>query len=126
MFVGALVLLFSGVIIAASTSLPVMNAIINIFNPEFEGTVIKEPIPHFNKFQIWVSVLVTILSAKTVHLRYKTKDWNSNQKKSFITKSLIYTGLAIALTFITSLCIDFYHWKSVSYTHLTLPTICSV
>jgi len=116
MFVGALVLLFSGIIIAASTSLPVMNAIINIFNPEFEGTVIKEPIPHFNKFQIWVSVLVTILSAKTVHLRYKTKEWNNNQKKSFIVKSLIYVGLAVALTFLTSLCIDFYHWK---YTLLT-------
>ncbi|MBT8232963.1 MAG: cytochrome c biogenesis protein CcsA, partial [Bacteroidia bacterium] len=33
MFVGALVLLFSGTIIAASTSLPVINAIIQIFNP---------------------------------------------------------------------------------------------
>ena len=123
MFVGALVLLFSGLIIAASTSLPVMNAIISIFNPEFEGTVIKDPIPHFNKFQIWVSVLVTILSAKTIHLRYKTKEWNTNQKKSFVIKTLTYAAIAGVLTFVTSLFIDFYHWKYVLLTACAFFTI---
>jgi len=111
MFVGALVLLFSGIIIAASTSLPVMNAIISIFQPDFVGTVINDPIPHFNKFQIWTSVLVMVLSAKAVFLRYKANDWNSNQKKGFAVTQLIHAAIAGALTFILSLTIDYFHWK---------------
>ncbi len=113
MFVGALVLFFSGAIIAASTSLPVMNAIVGIFDPEFTGTVIKDPIPHFNKFQIWTSVLVMVLSAKAIFLRYKTEYFSKNQKVSFAKTQLIHAAIAAALTGLLSLWINYYHWKYI-------------
>lgn len=116
MFVGALILFFSALIITMSTSLPVLNTIINVFNPDFVGTVIKDPIPHYNKFQIWIAVLITALTAKSIYLRYKDQAWNKNRKRSFILKTSGFLIAAIGLTFLTSLWIDYFHWK---YTFLT-------
>lgn len=117
MFVGALILLFAGLIIAASTSLPVLNSIIRIWDPGFQGSVINDPIPHYNKFQIWTSIFVTVLTAKTVFLRYKAGKWNGKQKTRFALKQLAFFGAAILMTFLLSLWLDYYHWK---YTLLTL------
>ena len=111
MFVGALVLFFSAVIITMSTSLPVLNAVINIFNPDFVGTVIKDPIPHYNKFQIWIAVLITVLTAKTIYLRYKDKEMTSKKKKSLATKFIILGLIAAVVSYLTSLWIDYFHWK---------------
>ena len=41
MFIGSLVLLFSACLITASTSLPVYNKIVELFDPTFEGYVIQ-------------------------------------------------------------------------------------
>ncbi len=117
MFVGALILLFSGVIITGSTSLPVFNSIMAQFDPTFEGSVIEDPIPHYNKFQIWVAILISIMTAKTIHLFYKKEKMTSKQTRNFAIKQLIYFGIAAALTYLTSLWIDYYEWR---YTLLTL------
>lgn len=111
MFVGALVLLFSGLIIAASTSLPVFNKIVELFNPQFEGSVIKDPIPHYNKFQIWIAVLITLMSGTAIFLRYKTNTWSNNQIKAFLFRNLIQLGASALLTILLSSWIDYWHWK---------------
>ena len=113
MFVGALVLLFSGTIIAGSTSLPVLNAIINLKDPDFIGTVITDEIAHFNKFQIWIAVLVTTLSAIGIFLRYKIQEFSKQQKVRFVATQLIHLAVAALLTFVLSLWIDYYHWKYI-------------
>jgi len=117
MFIGALVLFFSALIITMSTSLPVLNAIVNIFDPGFVGTVIEDPIPHFNKFQIWVAVLVTVLSGKSIYLRFKDRKWKSTRMSQFAVKTIIFLAIAGVLTYLTSLWIDYFHWK---YTLLTV------
>jgi cytochrome c-type biogenesis protein CcmF len=71
MFIGSLVLLFSGLIITASTSLPVYNQIRQFFDPTFEGSVITDPIPHYNKYQIWIAVFMSLLTAASQFLRYR-------------------------------------------------------
>lgn len=111
MFVGALVLLFSGVIIAASTSLPVFNKIVQIFNSDFEGSVINDPIPHYNKFQIWIAVLISLLSGTAVFLRYKSASWSDSQRWAFLVRNLSHLAAAGLLTFLMSLWIDYWHWK---------------
>ena len=123
MFVGALVLLFSGVIIAASTSLPVFNKIVELFKPGFEGTVINDAIPHYNKYQIWISVLITSLTGISIFLRYKSGTWQSNQKVAFAVKQGIHLAIAAALTFAFSIWLDFLHWK---YTLLGLTSFFTI
>ena len=123
MFVGSLILLFSGVIIAASTSLPVLNAIVRIFDPEFQGTVINDPIPHYNKFQLWIAVLIATLSAKTIWLRYKSNVWSKSQKVSYMIRNLIHFVLAIGMSFLLSLWIDYWHWK---YTLLSITAFFTI
>ena len=113
MFIGALVLLFSGTIIAGSTSLPVINALINLKDPDFIGTVISDPIPHFNKFQIWIAVLVTVLTALGIFLRYKIQDFNKKQKAQFAMKQAVHLVVAGLFTLLLSLWIDYFHWKYV-------------
>lgn len=123
MFVGALVLLFSGLIIAASTSLPVLNSIIRIWDPGFLGTTIKDPIPHYNKYQIWTSILVTVLTAKSVFLRYKSGPWSTKQKTNFATKQIMYFAVAGLLTVALSLWIDYFEWRYVLLTLCCLYAI---
>lgn len=119
MFIGALVLLFSGVIIAASTSLPVFNEIIRIFKPEFEGSVINDPIPHYNKFQIWIAILITLMSGTTIFMRYKTQKWNRNQKVAFLVRHGLQLGGAIVLSLLFSIWLNYWQWK------YTLLGVCS-
>ncbi len=125
MSIGSLVLLFSGIIISASTSLPVMNALIELYDPEFVGTVIDDPIPHFNKFQIWISVMITLLSATAIHLRYRAKSLSSGQNRSLIKQQVFFLALAGLLTFLMSLWIDYVHWKYVVLTVCAFFTIIS-
>ncbi len=74
MFIGSLVLLFSAIMITASSSLPIFNKIAMIFNPEFIGYVIDDPVEHYNKYQIWIGVLVGLLSGVSIFFRYSEKN----------------------------------------------------
>lgn len=110
MFIGTLVLLFSAVIITGSTSLPVYNKILKFFDPTFEGKVITDPIPHYNKYQIWISVFVGLLSGITQFLRYREFNW-SKQTVSFIRHTGITMALAAALSFLTTFWIKASAWQ---------------
>jgi len=112
MYIGSLVLLFSGVIIAASTSLPVYNKIRTFFDPDFLGRVITDPISHFNKFQIWIAVFIGILSSLTLFLRYKGQSSIAN-KKGIVTKAISFAAIAAVLTFICSYWIDLDAWQYI-------------
>jgi len=125
MSIGALVLLFSGLIISASTSLPVMNAIIGLYDPEFVGTVIEEPIPHFNKFQVWIAVMITLLTGSAIHLRYRSKTLNNNQKLSFLKQQLLYAIIATGITFLISFWIEYVHWKYIILAFCSMYAIVS-
>lgn len=110
MFIGTLVLLFSALIITASTSLPVYNKIMEYFNPAFEGRVITDPIPHYNKYQIWIGVFISLLSGSTQFLRYRELSGQRRVRKAF---RHIGIGILISslLTFLTTFWIDLGTWQ---------------
>jgi cytochrome c-type biogenesis protein CcmF len=94
-FMGSLVLFFSSVLIAGSTSLPVFNKIRQIFDPLYVGQVITEPIPHYNKYQLWIALFVLLLSSGAQYLRFKEFNWNSHRKKFMLNTGIhfIISGL---------------------------------
>jgi cytochrome c-type biogenesis protein CcmF len=110
MFIGTLVLLFSSLIITGSTSLPVYNKIMQFFDPAFEGRVITEPIQHYNKYQIWIAVFISILSGSAQWLRYKAVNWSKYFRKFSLHMGIAAVG-AVALTYLTSLWIDMKSWQ---------------
>ena len=62
MFIGALVLLFSSVLITVGTSLPVYNAIASFFNESHVDITITDQEEHHNKYQMWIAVFIGFLS----------------------------------------------------------------
>jgi cytochrome c-type biogenesis protein CcmF len=112
MFIGSLVLLFSGILIISSTSLPVFNKIMTYFNPAYEGRVIKDVIGHYNKYQLWIAVFIAVLSGFSLFMRYGAALWQQ-QKKKFARRMLISIGISAILTYLTSLWLEYYSWQFV-------------
>ncbi len=65
MFIGALVLMISVVQITYTTSMPVWN---KMFNTKL---AITDPITHYNKIQIWITMLVLLGTACVYYLKFK-------------------------------------------------------
>ena len=110
MFIGSLVLLFSAMIITASTSLPVVNKIYQYFDPAFDGWVITDVEPHYNRYQMWIAILICILSAVAQFLRYKEFNF-TNHRQKFLLHMGIAVGLAAVLTYLTTLWINARAWQ---------------
>ncbi len=94
MFIGALVLFLSSIIIVAKTSTPVFNKIFgtNIAPPE------DVKFSH-NQVQIFIAIIIGILTAVTQYLKYK------NTPASLFYKKI---GLPTLIAIIISLCISFF------------------
>lgn len=110
MFMGSLILLFSAVLITMSTSLPVFNKIMAYFNPAYEGRVIQDPVEHFNKYQLWIAVFISILSGIAMFLRFGARNWEMQRKKLY-RRIPIYIGISALITMGTSLLIEYYAWQ---------------
>ena len=110
MFIGSLVLLFSALIITASTSLPVYNKIMGYFYPGFEGRVITDPIPHYNKYQIWIAVFISLLSGSSQFLRYREYKFTRRIRKVGLHIGIVIAGAAV-LTWLTTLWIQMGTWQ---------------
>jgi cytochrome c-type biogenesis protein CcmF len=113
MFIGSLVLIFSAVLITVSTSLPVFNKIVTFFEPDYAGRVIKDPIGHYNKYQLWIGVFASILSGVAVWMRYKGALWNE-QKQKFLKRIAMHVIVASVLTALTALWIDLPAWQFIA------------
>ncbi len=110
MFIGTLVLLFSGLIITASTSLPVYNKIVQFFDPVYEGSVITDPVPHYNKYQLWIAIFIAILAGISQFLRYKGVNWQKQMPKVLI-RTGVGLALAASLTLLSLQWIDANAWQ---------------
>jgi cytochrome c-type biogenesis protein CcmF len=92
MFIGALVLCLAALIITSKTSIPVYNKVF--------GTNVAEPedrIFSYNQIQVFIAIIIGVLTAVTQYLKYKNTD-----KKAFFKKILPPTIIALAI----SLCIS--------------------
>ena len=109
MFIGALVLLFSATLITVSTSLPVYNKIRELFDPNFVGSVITDPVAHYNKYQLWIGVFIGLLSGIAQYLRYKEHNFKKVSRK-FFTHGLMAMGIAALLTYLTTFWLEIRGW----------------
>ena len=97
MFIGSLVLLLSAAMMTATTSLPIFNKLMKLFDPEFLPITIKDPVPYYNQQQIWIGILMGILTGFSQYLRFKEPNWSGHMKK-FLTHSLVAISISGILT----------------------------
>lgn len=107
MLIGSLVLLFSGVLIIGSTSLPVYNTIRSAFDENFVGRVIEEKIAHYDRYQLWIAVFMAVLTAIAQFLRYGS----SSKWGKVLPRLGVAAVLAIVCTYLTTFWIDFPLWQ---------------
>ncbi|HWB25237.1 MAG TPA: cytochrome c biogenesis protein CcsA [Chitinophagaceae bacterium] len=96
MFIGALVLFLSAIIISGKTSVPVYNKLFhkNIANPE-------DPEFSYNQIQIFIAIILGILTAVTQYFRYK------DTPKAFFGKKILMPTI-IALVLSLAICLPGY------------------
>ncbi|WP_236976520.1 cytochrome c biogenesis protein CcsA [Membranihabitans maritimus] len=88
MYLGSFVLILSTILITFTTSIPVFNKIIdfvgNLLNQDlsqYHRTTPLDPIAHYNKYQMWIAVLIGLMSGTSQFLRYKEKNFKNRLKK---------------------------------------------
>ncbi|HNL39474.1 MAG TPA: cytochrome c biogenesis protein CcsA, partial [Saprospiraceae bacterium] len=112
MFVGALVLLFSSVLITLATSLPVWNKVVQAFWPDYLGAALGDQVSHHNRYQLWIAVFIGLLTGIAQWLRYGERNWKGwTRKFSFhIGVAVVGAGLltALNLTWIEAHAWQFY------------------
>ena len=99
LFVGALVLLFSGVLITATTSIPVFNALVQGLGWENQIPKIAPPedvVAHHNRFQLWIGVLIGLLSGLAQFFRYRQTTAQGSYAQT-LRKHLIFSTVAASV-----------------------------
>lgn len=91
MFIGALILMISVVQITYTTSMPVWNKLFGT------SLTVADPITHYNKIQLWITLLVLLLTALVYYLKFKTSNWRDVLRKLSIPIALssVTAGLVI-------------------------------
>ncbi len=117
MFIGALVLLFSAILITFTTSIPVYNKFFDMIGT-LTGTDMSglhrappvDPMSHYNKYQLWIAVFLALLSATAQFLRYREHSWPAVRRR-FVMHMGIAALMALALSFFLGLWIEAYAWQ---------------
>jgi cytochrome c-type biogenesis protein CcmF len=116
MFIGSLILLFSSILILFTTSIPVYNKLFTFFGELFgqdwthlHRTAPIDAIEHYNKYQLWIAALISLLSGVAIFLRYNAVNWATNRKET-LSRYGIQLALSAVLTYVLTLWIDAYHW----------------
>lgn len=96
MFLGSLVLLFSGGMIIFSTSLPVINKVSDFFELGMEHLTINEPVAHYNKYQLWVGVFMGLFTAVAQYFRWKGRvPGSAGLQKLVVRMSIAFLASAV-------------------------------
>ncbi|MBX2906885.1 MAG: cytochrome c biogenesis protein CcsA [Taibaiella sp.] len=94
MFIGAVILFLASIQIAVTTSIPVWAPLAKwITGKEFAPPT--DVMSHYNNIQVWVAIIVGLLSGAILYLRYKNSDGKTVGKRLGIVTliSLVLTGL---------------------------------
>lgn len=98
MFIGSFVLFLSAVQIIISTSIPVWAPLAKwITGKEIAPPV--DPVAHYNSIQVWVAIVLALLSASVLYLKFKTSD-----NKTFWKR----IGIVAAISLVISLVIGYF------------------
>lgn len=125
MFIGALVLMLSAVHIIFTTSLPVFNSIAAWLNSVFpflnirdNAALPKDVVAFYNSVQVWIAILIALLTALVQWLKYKT-----TKLPAFLRS--ITPALLISLV-LTAVLEYIYHFDSIGYMLLLFAGIFSM
>jgi cytochrome c-type biogenesis protein CcmF len=99
MFIGALIFFLSAIVIIGKTSLPVFNKVFgtNVAPPE-------DPEYAYNSIQVYVAIIIALLTGFTQYLKYK------NTERSYFWKKML-TPLVITIV----LCVLYVIFGSINY-----------
>lgn len=111
LFIGALILTLSALQITFTTSIPVWNKFLVLFRkiPGLGGLLQKDLAPpvdvaaHYNGIQVWIAIIVALLSAAVQFLRYKNSD-----TKKFFQALILPAVISAALTAIIAFALKIY------------------
>ncbi len=120
MFIGALVLLFSSILISVTTSIPVYNKIATwiggLAGVEDISVWLRNPpldvVAHYNRYQIWIGVLVAILSSASLFLRYREKEELPAKQAQLFIKHIGFVAIASSiLSFFIAYFGEIHAWQ---------------
>lgn len=84
MYLGSFVLILSTILITFTTSIPVFNKIIDLFGSmtgndlsSWHRTTPLDPIAHYNRYQLWIAVLIGLMAGTAQFLRYREKKYQA-------------------------------------------------
>lgn len=108
MFIGSFVLLLSALQISISTSIPVWAPLAKWISGKDIAPPVN-PVAHYNNIQIWVAIILCLLSAASLFLKFKHTALNNIAKRLGIA-----TGLSILFTVWVAYVQEIYAWQFVS------------
>ena len=73
MFIGSFVLLLSAIQISISTSIPVWSPLAKWISGK-DIAPPSDPIIHYNNIQVWVAIIIALLTAAILYLKFKKSD----------------------------------------------------
>lgn len=118
MFIGSLVFFLSAIVIIGKTSLPVFNKVFGLKVAPPEDAEYA-----YNSIQVYVAVIIALLTAITQYLKYKSTPWIY-----FRNKILLPTVIAVVISALLFLFADISYTKKgpVFLGSLWLAVICSI
>ncbi|MFI5195917.1 MAG: cytochrome c biogenesis protein CcsA [Chitinophagales bacterium] len=97
MFIGSVILFLSSIQIAISTSIPVWAPLAKwITGKDFAPPT--DPMLHYNNIQVWVAIIIGILSAAALYMRFKHSDGKVIAKRLGLTAA-IALAMAVGIKF---------------------------
>lgn len=108
MFMGALILLFSSLLITFTTSIPVWNYFLKLVGIK-ELAPPLNPIEHYNKYQLVIAFFLAIGAGLVQFLRYK-----QNKVSNFLKPLLLPTILSFLISAVIIYLTQLYHWSFIT------------
>ena len=97
MFIGSFILLLSAVQISISTSIPVWSPLAKwVTGKDIAPPV--DPVQHYNSIQVWVGILVAVLSASVLYLKFRKSDMKTAWRRLLLTG-----GIALVITVVIAI-----------------------
>jgi len=97
MFIGSFILLLSAIQISISTSIPVWSPLAKWISGK-DIAPPSDPVRHYNNIQVWVAIMLALLSAAILYLKFKKSD-----TKQFLKRMLWVFLISLALALLVGL-----------------------
>ena len=97
MFIGSFVLLLSAIQISISTSIPVWSPLAKWISGK-DIAPPSDPIIHYNNIQVWVAIIIALLTAAILYLKFKKSDLKTFWRRmSFVVGISLVVSVSIGL-----------------------------